>query len=141
MQRHPWLTNFVLNERQLGPAAAFARSALGQKVTEVVLSRDALTAVIGAIDAAPARPPQPALDRYLLPVIGLAALDDNVKQLSGRILRQVVEHLGGRHERKGVPVNVASAYANGSIYTLPTTKRGKLSAADRRAWAEQQVAA
>lgn len=108
-------------------------------MTEVILSRDALAAVIGAIDAAPARPPQPALDRYLLPTIGLAALDDKVKQLSGRILRQVVEHLGGQHERKGVPVNVASAYANRSIYTLPTTKRGKLSAADRRAWAEQQV--
>jgi hypothetical protein len=47
-------------------------------------------------------PRNPALDRYLLPVIGLAELDDNVKQLSGRVLRQVVEHLGGQHERKGL---------------------------------------
>ena len=137
MQRHPWLAKFALNYLLLGPLAAFARSALGQQVIEVILSRDAVTALVGAIDAAPARPPQPALDRYLLPVIGLAALDDNVKMLSGRVIRQLVEFLGGQHQRKGVPITVASVFANGSIYTLPTTKRGKFDAANRRAWAEQ----
>ena len=141
MQRHPWLTNFTINYQNLGPSVSFARSATGQLVTGVILSQEAVTAIVGAIDAAPARPPQPALDRYLLPVIGLAALDDNVKTLSGRVIRQVVEFLGGQRERKGVPVTVASVFANGSIYTLPSTKRGKLGAADRRAWAEHQLAA
>lgn len=141
MHRHPKLAKFVLNYQQLGPSASFARSALGQQLIEVILSRDAATAIVGAIDAAPARPPQPALDRYLLPTIGLAALDDNVKILAGRVIRQVVEHLGGEHKKKGVPVTVASVFANGSIYTLPNTKRGKLGSADRRAWAEQQIGA
>ncbi|MBK1659856.1 hypothetical protein [Paracraurococcus ruber] len=138
--RHPSLSTFKLNHDRLGPSTALARSARGQQIIDTLLSRDAVTALVGAIDAAPSRPPQPALDRHLLAAIGLDALDDEVKILIGRIIRQIVEHLGGHHVRKGVPITVASIFANGSIYELPGTTRGKVAPADRRAWAEQQVA-
>ena len=138
--RHPSFTKFSLNYGVLRASASLARSALGQRILEVMLSRDAVNAVIGAIEAAPTRPPFPALDRFLLPAIGLRAADDDVKILVGRILRQMIEHLGGAHVRSGVPITEASVFANGSIYSLPTTRRGRMNAAARRAWAERRIA-
>ena len=140
MQRHPRFKSFVLDNKQLGPSAPFAQTSIGKLVIEVLLSTDAVNALLGAIDAAPARPPHPALDRHLLPVLGPAALDDSVKILCGRVVRQVVEHLGGRHVRKGVPITVASVFANGSVYVLPSTRRGKFGPAERLAWVEEQLA-
>jgi hypothetical protein len=134
VSRHRLLRRLILDYRKLGPSAPFA---LGQQVIEVVLSQDGTAAVIGAIDAAPSRPPQPALDRHLLPVIGLDALRDDVKILVGRVLRQVVEFLGGRHLRKGVPVTVTSTFANGAIYIFGDAERGAFGSDDRRAWAQR----
>ncbi len=141
MRRHPRFKSFVLDYSQLGPSAPFARTPEGRSVIDVVLSTGAVDAVLGAIDSSPARPPHPALDRHLLPVIGSAALDDGVKILCGRVVRQLVEHLGGRHVRKGVSITVASVFANGSIYVLRSTRRGKFNAAERKAWVEEQLAA
>lgn len=138
--RHPALAGFQLNYAALGPAAPWARSPVGQRAIAVLESTGAVCALLGAIDAAPSRPPHPALDRYLIPVLRLAVLDDMTKTGTGRVIKQIVEFLGGRHVAKGVPVNVASAYANGSIYALPTTTRGHLTTAQRRAWVEEQIA-
>ncbi len=80
---HPWLAAFNLDYRRFGPLEAFARSERGRRVIEVVLSRDAVAAVVGAIDAAPERPPQPALDRYLLVALELDADDDGSQSACG----------------------------------------------------------
>ena len=141
MKRHPWLHNFNVNYGGLGPSQKFAREKLGQSVIDVVLSETGFTALIGAIDAAPKRPPHPAFDRYLLEAIGLPALEEQVRILCGRLVRQAIEHVGGHHVRTGVPVNVASIFANGSIYSLPTTNHGKFDAAARHAWAVSVLAA
>lgn len=138
--RHPALANFALDYAALGPAAGWARSAAGQRAIAAIESTGAICALLGAIDAAPSRPPHPALDRYLIPVLGLAVLDDMTKTGTGRVIKQIVEFLGGQHVGKGVPINVASAYANGSTYALPTTARGHQTTAQRRAWVEEQIA-
>ena len=138
--RHPSFLKFDIDYSLLGPSVTLAKSASGQQIIESMLSRDAVNAVIGAITVAPSRPPQPALDRYLLPVIGMRAADDDVKILVGRVLRQMIEYLGGTRIRPGVAVTVASVFANGSIYSLPTTRHGRMDAAARRVWAEQRIA-
>jgi len=140
MSIHPDLSNFTIDFDRLGPSAPLARTALGQRVIECITNANAVVAVIGAIDAASTRPPLPALDRYLLNDIGVEAARDDVKILTGRIVRQIVEHLGGEHVRTGVEITEASIFTTGSIYRLPTTIRGRMNAADRRAWAERQVA-
>jgi hypothetical protein len=141
MERHPELANFRLNYAELGPSASLARSPDGQRLIEVIMSRDAVSAIRGAIDAAPSRPPQPALDRYLLPELELRAADDEMKKLGGRVVKQVVKHLGGQHEQKSVPITVQGICANGSTYSWSTTVRGRMLGAARRIWAEQWLAA
>ncbi|MGI3902355.1 MAG: hypothetical protein ACRYGP_02730 [Janthinobacterium lividum] len=139
MPTHHLLPDFVLDTTKLGPSGGYARTAAGQGIFDVLTSTEPFAALIGAIDAASSRPPQPALDRYLLPAIGIEAASDPAKIFIGRVVRQLVEHIGGHWVRSGVAVTEPSIFANGSIYSLPGRDRGKLSAPERRLWAEEQI--
>ena len=113
---HSRLTNFSVDYKNLGPSVTLAKGAAGQSLIKTLLSHDAICALIAVIDAAPSRPPHPALERYLSAGVGPAYSDDAMKVLCGRVVRQIVEELGGVWVRSGVPVKVTSKFANGSIY-------------------------
>jgi hypothetical protein len=137
---HPELANFQLDESKLaGRSGPLARSVEGQRLLEILKSRDAVCAVIGAIDADPDASPLPALHRYLVWHLGMIAADDEMKILAGRILRQIVEHLGGTHHPPKV-IAVGGIFTSGSVYDLPTTQRGPMDGDVRRRAAERQLA-
>ena len=138
---HRLLRAFTIDYSKLGPSAGIARMAIGQTVISTIMQTEAFSALLGAIEAASSRPPQPALDRYLIPALGPdVAASDEVKILSGRVIRQLIEHVGGWWVRSGVPIIEPSVFANGSIYSLPRRPRGKsMKAADRLAWAHEQA--
>lgn len=140
MSRHHLLTDFVLDINALGPSTGFARTATAQAISEILMSPEAFAAFLGAIDAASSRPPVPALDRYLLRFVGVEAASDAAKIYTGRILRQIVEHIGGEWVRSGVPITEPSIFANSSTYRLPGRSRGRLKAAERLAWAQEWIA-
>lgn len=138
---HPLLKDFVLDEQRLGPSLGLSRRALGQNLLACVMGREAFSGLIGAIEAAPTRPPQPALDRYLLEEIGIDTAEDASKILVGRYVRQLVEHAGFAFVRSNVEVTEPSIFANGAIYRRRgAVGRAKMTAAERRAWAERRIA-
>ena len=139
MNVHPALANFALNRSRLGPSAAFALTALGMALLHLLVREPVVCALLGALEAAPSKSPLPALDRYLLAHIGPDATQDDAKRFVGRVVRQVIEHLGGAHVRDGAEIQVASIFTTGSIYSLPTVTRFKGDAAARRQWAIRQV--
>jgi hypothetical protein len=67
--------------------------------------------------AAPSRPPLIALHRMLKAHLGDDAFSNEMKRLSGRYARQVLEELGFKFKRSGVPAVVDSPYGAGSTYT------------------------
>lgn len=137
---HPDLTDFQLDHGRLaGRSGPLARSAEGERLIEVLTSRDAVCAVVGAIDAYPNASPLPALHRYLLGHLGIVAADDEMKILAGRVLRQVIEHLGGTHVRSE-EIEVGGIFTSGAVYELPTTQRGQMDGKTRRDLAGQQLA-
>jgi hypothetical protein len=113
----PFLSSFQIDYDRLGPAAPLARSAEGQRMIAVITSRDAVAGVIGAIDAGRKRSPLPALGRYILQEFDRQALSDPMLQLAGRVLRQVIEHIGGVHVRAHSRIRVPSLWSSGSVYT------------------------
>lgn len=46
-----------------------------------------------------------------------------MKKYAGRLVRYIVEHLGGGWVRRGVKITVASRYSSGSIYTFSSTSQ------------------
>ena len=139
MNVHSGLTNFSLRRDRLGPSASFTTTALGMALIQLLMEEPVVCALLGAIDAAPSKSPLPALDRYLLARIGADVAQDDPKRFIGRLVRQIVEHLGGTHVRDGADIQVASIFTTGSIYSLPTTQRFKGDAAARRQWAIAQI--
>ncbi|MCC5610774.1 hypothetical protein LC612_29515 [Nostoc sp. CHAB 5834] len=81
-------------------------------------SRIGVAVLMGAVIAAPSRPPVIATEPYISMLTGEAAFTDEMKKYTGRIVRQIVEHLGGKWVRRGVKVTVSSRYGSGSIYTF-----------------------
>ena len=140
MTRHAQFIDFDIDYKRLATSANFAKTALGQRVIECILQNDSIVALRAVIEAAPSRPPYPAIERFLLAALGNAAIGDDVKVLAGRVIRQCVERLGGAWVRDGVVINVPSAQGEGSIYEFPGRPRGKLDAVARRSWAEGQIA-
>jgi hypothetical protein len=84
----------------------------------LVVSRIGVALIIGSVTAAPKIPPVLALERLLQERLGPDALDDKMKQYLGRLVRFVIEDLGGKHERYGARVNRPSAFKSGSTYRL-----------------------
>lgn len=124
LSRDPKLTQLIFEPSNLRPVY---ESENGKKLFEVLASRHAVSALMGAICAAPSKPPVPAVQSLLEDQIGDAAFENPMKQLTGRMIRQIVEELGGRHVRRGVPITVTCRYTKGSIYEFPGFTRRALS--------------
>lgn len=101
-----------------GSHTAAHESEAGQKVLEFLTSRLGVAVLMGAVIAAPSRPPVIATEPFIATLVGDAAFTDEMKKYTGRVVRQIVEHLGGKFVRRGVKVTVPSRYGSGSIYTF-----------------------
>jgi len=115
LQRDPNLSAFTFDP---GAHQAAFESNTGQAIFNCVCSRAGVAALVGAIGAASSRPPVVGLEHILFQIVGEAAFANEQKKLTGRIVRYIVEHLGGRWVRSRVKVNVASRYYSGSIYSF-----------------------
>lgn len=98
--------------------AAADASATGQAIHDFIVSRTGTALLVGAVLAAPSRPPVVALEPFLVALLGDAAFTDEMKKYTGRLIRQVIEHLGGSFVRRSVRITVPSRYGSGSIYSL-----------------------
>lgn len=114
-QRDPNLRGLSFDH---GSFTSLAATAAGQAIESILVSRAAVASLVGAISAAPSRPPQPAIEQFLADEVGEKAFEKETKKMIGRMIRQIVEHLGGRWVRRGVPVTVKSRFSKGSIYAF-----------------------
>jgi len=115
LERDPNLTDLHFEPGTHAPA--FSQET-GRKIYDLASSRFGVALLIGAVTSAPSRPPVVALEPLLLSEIGPAAFTDEMKKLTGRIVRFVIEHIGGRWERRGIKVSRNSRYKSGSVYSL-----------------------
>jgi hypothetical protein len=138
---HPLLHDFRLNEGRLGPSAGFAETPTGCRILSIMMTTPAFSALLGALEAAPSRPPQPALDRYILPAIGMEALTRDSRILVGRYIRQLAEHVGFKWLRSDVTLTVPASATTGAIYTRTGEPvRESMTEEERAAWAERRIA-
>lgn len=93
-------------------------SPTGQIIHDFLMSRTGAALLIGAVLAAPSRPPVVAVEPFLASLVGDAAFTDEMKKYTGRLVRQVIEHLGGTFVRRSVKVTVQSRYRSGSVYNF-----------------------
>ncbi|WP_189553064.1 hypothetical protein [Mesorhizobium sp. M8A.F.Ca.ET.021.01.1.1] len=115
LSRDPNLNNFVFDP---GSHANAHNTSIGQGIFELLTSRLGVAVLMGAVIAAPSRPPVIATEPFVLRHVGTAGFTDEMKKYAGRLVRWIIEHLGGRWVRRGVKVTVTSAYGSGSIYTF-----------------------
>lgn len=101
-----------------GSHVAAYESATGQTIHGFLTSRLGVAVLMGSVIAAPSRPPVIATEPFLAKLAGEAAFTDEMKKYTGRVVRQIIEHLGGAFVRRGVKVTVESRYGSGSIYTF-----------------------
>lgn len=115
LSRDPNLIGF---EPDYGNFANVGSPEFRAQITAVLTSAEAVNRIIGSVSAAPSRPPVVAIEQLLVDHGGETAFDKEPKKMVGRLIRQIVEHLGGQFVRRGVPINVASRFKKGSIYKL-----------------------
>lgn len=113
LARDPNLAGF---EPDYGNFAKVGSPEFRAQITAVLTSVEAVNRIIGSVTAAPTRPPVAAIEQLLVDHGGETAFDKEPRKMTGRLIRQVVEHLGGKFVRRGVPINVASRFKKGSIY-------------------------
>lgn len=101
-----------------GSHTAAYESETGQAIHDFLTSRLGVAVLMGAVIAAPSRPPVIATEPFVAKLVGDAAFTDEMKKYTGRVVRQIIEHLGGQFVRRGVKVTVTSRYGSGSIYTF-----------------------
>jgi hypothetical protein len=93
-------------------------SIVGQQIHNFLTSRLGIGVIVGAVIAAPTRPPIVPTEPFLAELIGEGAFTDTMKKYTGGLIRQVIEHLGGKFVRRAVKTNVRSRYTSGSIYSF-----------------------
>ena len=93
-------------------------SEAGQAIHGFLTSRLGVAVLMGSVVAAPSRPPVIATEPFIAKLVGDAGFTDETKKYTGRLVRQIIEHLGGQWVRRGVKVTVPSRYGSGSIYTF-----------------------
>lgn len=93
-------------------------SPTGQMIHDFLTSRLGVAVLIGAVLSAPTRPPVVAAEPFLAKLIGSEAFTVEMKKYTGRVVRQIIEHLGGALVRRGVKITVPSHYGSGSIYSF-----------------------
>ncbi|MBX7458321.1 hypothetical protein K3152_08695 [Qipengyuania sp. 1NDH17] len=101
-----------------GSHTAAHESETGQAIHNFLTSRLGVAVLLGSVVAAPSRPPVIATEPFVAKLVGDAAFTDEMKKYAGRVVRQIIEHLGGQWVRRGVKVTVPSRYGSGSIYTF-----------------------
>lgn len=101
-----------------GSHTAAHESETGQAILSFLTSRMGVAVLMGAVIAAPSRPPVIATEPFIAKLAGEEAFTDEMKKYAGRVVRQIIEHIGGKWVRRGVKVTVASRYGSGSIYTF-----------------------
>lgn len=96
----------------------------GRELFDLMTSRAGVSAMVGAVIAAPSKPVIAAVEDLLFSQMGERAFADPMKQLAGRIAKWVlVEVLGAVHTRRGVPITVTSRFSKGSTYQFDAFKR------------------
>lgn len=115
LARDPNLAGF---EPDYGNFAKVGSPEFRAQITAVLTSVEAVNRIIGSVSAAPTRPPVTAIEQLLVDHGGETAFDKEPKKMVGRLIRQIVEHLGGQFVRRGVPITVASRFKKGSIYSF-----------------------
>lgn len=115
LRRDPNLSHFYFYPAS--HTGAF-ESPTGQAIHDFLTSRLGVAVLMGAVIAAPSRPPVIATEPFIAKLVGDDAFTDEMKKYTGRVVRQIVEHLGGSFVRRGVKVTVDSRYGSGSIYTF-----------------------
>jgi hypothetical protein len=115
LQFDPNLSDLVFTPSSHAPAHD---SEIGKAIYGFLTSRVGVAVLVGAVIAAPSRPPVIATEPFVHRLVGDAAFTDDMKKYTGRIVRFIIEHLGGRWVRRGVKVTVPSRYGSGSIYTF-----------------------
>lgn len=93
-------------------------SPTGRMIHDFLTSRLGVALLMGAVLTAPSRPPVVAAEPFLAMLVGDGAFTDEMKKYTGRVVRQIIEHLGGSFVRRGVKVTVPSRYGSGSIYSF-----------------------
>ncbi|EKU75851.1 hypothetical protein [Sphingobium yanoikuyae] len=93
-------------------------SPAGQIIHDFLTSRLGVALLIGAVLAAPSRPPIVAAEPFLAMLAGDRAFTDEMKKYTGRVVGQIIGHLGGVFVRRGVKITVPSRYGSGSIYSF-----------------------
>lgn len=99
--------------------SALAETKAGQKITRLLLSEGGVLICMGAVLAAPSRPPHAALHPFMQKHVGAQAFEDQYKRMTGSFVRQIMEHIGARFRRSNVPISAeGSQYKSGSTYTF-----------------------
>lgn len=122
LDRDPNLADLKFDAGSHTPAF---ESETGQHIYRLLTSRIGVAMLIGAVCSASSRPPVVGIEPLLVSQIGEEAFEDEMKRLTGRIVRYIIEHIGGRYETRGVKVTKAlnSHYSSGSTYSFPTSVR------------------
>jgi hypothetical protein len=115
MQPDPNLSDFVPD---VGSFKELAGTEKGRAIINVLISIAGVNRIVGSVASAPSRPPVVAVEHALTYQIGCDAFDDETKRFIGRMIRKIVEHLGGRWVRSGVKITVQSTFSKGSIYSF-----------------------
>lgn len=110
---HPALSDLTLVH---GNYKAIGESAIGKALGEVMKSEAVVLSLVTSLIVAPSRPPVVAIGKLLKHALGDKVFEADFKRLTGRYVRQILEHLDFRWKRSGVDVIVDSPYASGSIY-------------------------
>ena len=100
-----------------GSHTAAHASPTGQELLRRLSSRAGVAMLVGSVRAAPSRPAVVATETLVEP-LGTEAFTDDMKKYAGRVVRFVIEQVGGHWVRRGVKVIVRSNYGSGSIYTF-----------------------
>jgi hypothetical protein len=121
LERDPNLANLVFDA---GSHSTAYESDVGQAIFALLTSRLGVAMLIGAVCSARSRPPVVGIEPLLASQLGDAAFTDPMKRLTGRIVRYVIEHVGGEYETRGVRVTeeLGSHYKSGSTYTFEKIK-------------------
>lgn len=113
---HPALADLELRH---GNYKTLGESPLGKALCEVMKSEAVVLSLVTSQLVAPSRPPVVALGKVLEHALGDKVFEADFKRLTGRYIRQILEHLGFSWKRSGVDVVVKhSPYASGSIYKV-----------------------
>ena len=117
LERDPNLSNFLFDA---GSHSTAFESEIGQAVFALLTSRLGVAMLIGAVCSAKSRPPVVAIEPLLASRLGASAFTDPMKRLTGRIVRYIIEHVGGEYGSRGVRVteDLGSHYKSGSTYSF-----------------------